>query len=157
MSVDCEWCSDRDLIVRRCEQYRLMHNDLKSRVGELEDELEELKRPKDKDSALLEQAQAVAIQEKIALLEQQHAKDEKEKNDLRALNKRFLEEIKATKFNFCVVMDQLNTAVQKIAVADKRVEAVEKECEQLKLTLDCHETAQRILIAKVEYYESRKS
>lgn len=150
-AFECETCSDRAIIAARCENYRLKHNHLKALCAELEKELESwqsgAKAQTDRDSQLLEEAQAKATTERIAMLEEQHAKDEKEKTDLRAVNKRFLEEIKVTKFNFCVVVDQLATAVKKLEVA-------QKECEQLKLTLECHETAQRILIGKVEYYES---
>jgi Tfp pilus assembly protein FimV len=101
--------------------------------------LDDIASGKDTDLALLEKAQAQAAAERIEMLEKQHEKDEQEKVALRALNKRFLDEIRSTKFNLCVLMDQLASAG--------------KEREQLKLTLQCHETAQKILLGKVEQYE----
>jgi hypothetical protein len=136
---DCEGCNDRAIIAARCASYRLRYNDLVVACSELEARLDDIASGKDTDLALLEKAQAQAAAERIEMLEKQHEKDEQEKVALRALNKRFLDEIRSTKFNLCVLMDQLASAG--------------KEREQLKLTLQCHETAQKILLGKVEQYE----
>lgn len=162
MERECEQCSDRDLLALRSEQYRFKFIELKrvneelvARIAELTGKLEHFQAQKlDKDALVLAEAQVRALQELVqelqkqleankkeivALYAQQLDVRDKEVAALRALNQRFLAELKKDKFNLCIVHDQLFSA--------------HDEIKRLRSTIENHVIVLRILETKVEVYE----
>ncbi len=173
MQEGCEYCSDRDLIASRAEGYRhrcieqkQAIEDLNQKVRELDEKLKRRQEQRqNKDALLLAQAQLRVSKEKAAQfdtvnaqlkaykarvqeLEKQHEKDVKDKEAIRTINIRFLEEVKASKFNLCIMQDQLKSA-------HKFIDSLQQELNMASNMIDCHAVAQRIMTAKIEAYEQQ--